>query len=942
MTKDCTASTLGGTQGVRTGHVLDLEAIDRTQVEVAGGKGAHLGELTRLEGIHVPAGFCVTTDAFERTLENASLGEWLERLACLEPHDQKAIGMLAAEIRQILEGLPLPDDLALAIRKQLDRLGEQGAYAVRSSATVEDSPGASFAGQFDSFLNVVGPEAILRHINRCWASLFTERALAYRLRKGLDPHKVRMAVIVQQMVQAEASGVMFTADPVTGNRKFLLVEACPGPGEALVSGRVNADVYRVREGRIVERVLGSRHPASRAVLADGPREHAVEPGRRALQGKLDPRGPMAQPVLEEEQVLRLTRLGQRIEAHFGCPQDIEWCLIDDRFYIVQCRPITTLFPIPVSDDQENRVYVSVGHGQMMTDPMKPLGLSVWKLTTPRPMVEAGGRLFVDVTPDLASPASRADLLAMMGKGDPLIGDALRTLVERGDFVRVSADEGPGTAPAAVFSGAAQDPIEADPGIVAGLIERSQASLAALKREIRTRSGMALLDFILADIQELRRLLFDPHSLQVIKAAMEAAWWLNDKLYEWLGEKNAADTLSRSVPHNITSEMGLALLDVADTIRPHPEVVAFLKQIGRHSGLDSGQMPQVGQYSGQVPGQVRASGKLQGQEFRQGQRTSPQVAREEGFLDTLIRMPGGREARNAIQAFLARFGMRCVGEIDITRPRWSERPETLVPLILGHIEKFEAGEARRHFELGRRQARQKERDLLARLRALPDGERKAEETRRMIARLRTFAGYREYPKYGMVSRYFVYKQALLQEADRLVSARVLSEREDIFYLTFEELGEVVRTERVDHELIRRRKVEFESYHALTPPRVITSEGEVIRGRYRRDGLPDGALAGLPVSAGIVEGRARVILDLSEADLEPGDILVTTFTDPSWTPLFVAIRGLVTEVGGLMTHGAVIAREYGLPAVVAVEHATRLIRDGQRIRLNGTEGYIEILA
>ncbi len=212
---------------------------------------------------------------------------------------------------------------------------------------------------------------------------------------------------------------------------------------------------------------------------------------------------------------------------------------------------------------------------------------------------------------------------------------------------------------------------------------------------------------------------------------------------------------------------------------------------------------------------------------------------------------------------------------------------------------------------------------------------------MIDQVRSFIGYREYPKYGIVSRYFIYKQALLEEAGRLMQERVIRDQEDIFYVTFEEFHRAVRTNQVDDQLIRLRKDAFRFYEALTPPRVLTSDGEVLTGAYRRDDLPSGALAGLPVSRGAVEGRARVILDIAEADLEPGDILVTTYTDPSWTPLFVAINGLVTEVGGLMTHGAVIAREYGLPAVVGVEHATRLIRDGQRIRVDGTHGTIEIL-
>jgi phosphoenolpyruvate synthase/pyruvate phosphate dikinase len=588
--------------------------------------------------------------------------------------------------------------------------------------------------------------------------------------------------------------------------------------------------------------------------------------------------------------VRLAQLGRRIEARLGRPQDIEWCLDDDGFQIVQSRPITTLFPIPESGDRENHVYVSVGHQQMMTDPMKPLGLSFWQMTTPAPMAEAGGRLFVDVTQRLASPASRAGLLELMGRGDPLIGDALRTVLERDDFIRPLPDEGP---PGPLLGGAPA-PIETDPAIVTELIGRSQASIAAVKRDIRTKSGEALLDFILADMQELRRILFDPQSHQVFMSAMEATWWLNERLEAWLGEKNAADTLTQSVPHNVTSEMGLALLDVADVIRPHPEVVAFLEDV-----------------------------------------------EDEGFLDELAKLPGGGEARGAIQAWLDKYGMRCVGEVDITRPRWSERPTTLVPLILGNVRNFEPGAGKRRFEQGRQEAWKKEQELLERLRALPDGERKAEEAKRMIDRVRTFIGYREYPKYGMVSRYFVYKQALLEEAERLVRAQVLGEKEDIFYLRFEELHDVVRTNQVDDQLIRRRKDAFRSYQALTPPRVLTSDGEAVAGAYRRDDVPAGALVGLPVSAGTIEGRARVILDMAEADLEAGDILVTAYTDPSWTPVFVAIEGLVTEVGGLMTHGAVIAREYGLPAVVGVEHATRMIRDGQRIRVHGTDGYVEIL-
>ncbi|MBO3676192.1 rifamycin-inactivating phosphotransferase [Streptomyces sp. NEAU-YJ-81] len=866
-------------------YVLDLQEVAETQAAVVGGKGAHLGGLSRIEGIRVPGGFCVTTDAFRRIMAEApSIDDHLDQLSRVNPDDREAIRTLSARMRRTIEGIAIPGDLAAAITRALARLGEQAAYAVRSSATAEDLPTASFAGQQDTYLNVVGRTAILQHISRCWASLFTERAVTYRRRSGIDHRTVHMAVVVQQMVFPHAAGILFTADPVTGDRKVATVDAGFGLGEALVSGLVNPDVFTVRQGEVVAKTIAAKQCAVQALPAGGTREVAIDSRRQE------------QPALTDAQAVRLVELGRRIEAHFGRPQDIEWCLVDDGFQIVQSRPITTLFPIPETGDQENHVYLSVGHQQMMTDPMRPLGISVWQLTAMAPMHEAGGRLFVDATRRLASPASRAALLDVVGRGDPLIRDALETVLERDDFVPSLPDAGPGGPPAR----GASAPIATDPAIVTELIERSRTSIAALEHDIRTRTGPALFDFLLETFEEHKRVLTDPLSMQAIMAGMEATWWLNDTLREWLGEKNAADTLTLSAPDNVTSEMGLALLDVADVIRPHPEVVAFLRGV-----------------------------------------EDIEYAEDAAFLDELAKLAGGTETRDAIESYLDRYGMRCVGEIDITRPRWRERPTTLVPVILDNVRNFEPGAAERRFEQGRQKARQKEQDVLSRLRALPDGDRKADETKRMIDRVRTFIGYREYPKYGIISRYFVYKRALLAEAERLVQAGVLPEQEDIFYLTFHELHDVVRSHQVDDQLIQQRKDAFRSYHALTPPRVLTSDGEALTGAYRRDDAPAGALIGLPVSAGTIEGRARVILDMAQADLEAGDILVTAFTDPSWSPLFVGIAGLVTEVGGLMTHGAVIAREYGLPAVVGVERATRLIRDGQRIRVHGTDGYVEIL-
>lgn len=864
-------------------YILDFREVDKTTLASVGGKGANLGELSRIEGIRVPGGFCISTEAYKRIIgETPRINELLDRLSLLKVEHRDKISELSGEIRAAIEAIAIPDDISEEIIVHLTRLEETNSFAVRSSATAEDLPTASFAGQQDTYLNIIGQAAILKHVSKCWASLFTGRAVMYRTRNGFDHRKARLSVVVQKMVFPQATGILFTADPVTSNRKMLSIDAGFGLGEALVSGLVNADVYKVCNGKMIDKKISTKKLAVHALKGGGTKVQEIEAERQNVQ------------VLTDEQILALERLGRKIEKHFGQPQDIEWCLDGDTFHIVQSRPITTLYPIPEADDEENHVYISVGHQQMMTDAMKPLGLSSWQYTANAPMRTAGGRLFVDVTPMLTSPAGRESILSILGKFDPLIKDALTSLLERGDFIQCLPDEEPGSGK----SNQGRPPVDYqtlndyEPTIVFDLMKRSETSIAALKQAILTKRGPDLFDFIREDIAELKRSI--PQSIGVIMTAMNASSWINEKIAEWLEEKNVADTIAQSVENNITSEMGLALLDVADAIRPYPDVISYLQ------GL-----------------------------------------KENTFLEELVKFEGGQESRDAIYAYLEKYGMRCVGEIDITRPRWSEKPATLVPLILSNIKNFEPGAGKRKFEQGLKEALKKEGEILERLKALPDGEQKAAETKRMIDLVRNFAGYREYPKYSIVNRYFVYKQALLKEAEQLLQAGVIHQKEDIYFLTFEELREVVRTHTLNYGIISQRKEEYKSYEKLTPPRVITSDGEIVQGVYKRNNLPAEAIAGLPVSSGVIEGRARVILKMEDADLEVGDILVTSFTDPSWTPLFVSIKGLITEVGGLMTHGAVIAREYGLPAVVGVENATRLITDGTRVRVNGTDGYVELL-
>ncbi|MBC1286739.1 phosphoenolpyruvate synthase [Listeria booriae] len=860
-------------------YVLAFEKINQTNKALVGGKGANLGECAKISGVQVPTGFCLTTEAYQKAVsENEVLQALLHQLSAQKITNQDQISKIGQSIRTLIEEIEIPREIEAEITDHLAKIGSEQAYAIRSSATAEDLPTASFAGQHDTYLNIIGKTEILKHIKKCWASLFTDRAIVYRVQNNFAHTDVQLSVVIQQMVFPSASGILFTADPITGNRKILSIDASFGLGEALVSGLVSADVYKVQENTIIEKNIATKKLAIYSIKTGGTETKSLPAAQQTNQ------------TITDHQILQLEQLGRNIEAYFGKPQDIEWCLADDQFYIVQSRPITTLFPVPKEADKENHVYLSVGHQQMMTDPIKPLGLAFYLLITPAPMRIAGGRLFVDITPNLAAPASREILINGIGQSDPLMKDAIETIVAREGFIETNTTEEARPIP----TPSADKPIENIPEIATSLIANNEASLAKLKQTIQTKSGSAVFDLILEDIPEFKRVLFNADNLRVLLSAMNAATWLNEKMQEWLGETNVADTLSQSVDNIITAEMGLKLLDVADAIRPYPEVITFL-----------------------------------------------QNTKDPNFLEKLGDIQGGEVARDAITTYLDKYGMRCAGEIDISRTRWSEDPTILIPMILSNIKNFQPNASHQKFEQARKEALQKEQDLLARLKNLPDGEQKAAKTKEVITVLRNLTGYREYPKYGMINRYFVYKQALLKEAAQLVQAGIIKEPEDIFYLDFEELHEVVRTEQLDYTIITTRKADYNQFDKLTPPRVLTSDGEIITGKYKRENLPSDAIIGLPVSSGTIEGRARVILNMAKANLEEGDILITPFTDPSWTPLFVSIKGLVTEVGGLMTHGAVIAREYGLPAVIGVENATTRIQDGDQIRVNGTEGYIEIL-
>jgi len=876
-------------------YVLGFQEIDKTKLAMVGGKGANLGELSRINGIRVPEGFCVTTEAYKRIIgQTPEFNALLEQLSLLKAEDRESVSEISGKIRSAIESTEIAKDIEEVVTRHLTKLGDKDAYAVRSSATAEDLPTASFAGQQDTYLNVIGKEAILKHISKCWASLFTDRAVIYRMQNGFDHNKVHLSVVVQRMVFPEAAGIMFTADPVTSHRKVVSIDASFGLGEALVSGLVDADIYKVREGKIVGKKISTKKLAIFSLKEGGTKEQQLGPDQQNRQ------------TLMDEQILQLEKTGRRIEAYFGRPQDIEWCLDEGKFYIVQSRPITTLYPLPEVKDGKNHVYMSFGHQQMMTDVMKPLGMSffpIWfKKITSAPLAEAGGRIYIDVSYELASPvAGKIFVKSGLGSVDPLIQKALTNVLKRKDYIKTLARGKTsmglsGGSLGQVVSGflqARKIERENDAGLLRRVFAKHDAQVRDLEQRIGGKTGTDLFDFILQDMDEAyKSIVLNNYGVGIV--GVFAPNWLKKNMKKWLDEEDVTDILTQSLSNNVTAEMGLELLDVADVVRRYPAVLEYL-----------------------------------------------QHADDATFFEELEKLAGGKAVSDSIRSYLRKYGGRCPGEIDITRPRWAEKPTMLIPLLLNNIKNFEPGSHDVIFEQKRREAEQKEQELVEKLQKLPGGRQKVEKTKKKISVMRNFIGFREYPKYAMMQRFLVYKQALKKEAARLVQKELIRKQEDIYYLTFEELREVIRTNQLDYSIITKRKADYEVYEKLTPPRVMTSDGEIITGEYDTGDIPKGALIGVAVSSGVIEGRARIVLNLEDAHIEEGDILVTAFTDPSWTPLFVSIKGLVAEVGGMMTHGAVVAREYGLPAVVSVENATKLIKDGQKIRVNGTKGYVEIL-
>lgn len=880
--------------------VVPLRSLDGGALLLAGGKAANLGELLRA-GFAVPPGFCLTTAAYTRAAADASLGLLLDHLAGVPATAGADLAGPAAQLRARLVAAPIADEVRQAVRDALPDLGGPNQpVAVRSSATAEDLPFASFAGQQDTYLNIVGADAVMDAVRRCWASLWTERAVVYRARNGIDPRTVRLAVVIQRLVDAAVAGVLFTANPVTGRRGQAVIDANPGLGEAVVSGAVNPDhfVIDTRTGEVLERRLGDKRVVITPALGGGTRvEEASAPG----------------PCLADAQLQALARLGQRVEAHFGAPQDLEFAVDHDgEFWLTQARPITTLFPLPPAlPDAGVRVYFNINVAQGMFRPFTPMGVQAVRLVTgsiaalvgappadpiagPRFLVEAAGRLFGDVTGIVRSRGGRRVAAALMPHVEARSEPLLQALF---------ADSRLAPQPVAwprLPAGAVRLLLATrlPPRLVAAFIAPAATRLALVRvrDELaaagRTPPGMSAVEQL--DQAERLLLAWPPKMLPRVLAPMVAglgafavaAWLLGD-----LASPEERDMMRRALPYNPTTEMNLALWALARRVGLDHAAVALLR------GQPAAELARAFQ-AGALPPVV-----------------------QEGFRD-----------------FLARYGHRAAAEIDLGIPRWSQDPTPLFGTLVNYLA-LEEGVVAPDAQF-RATAAQAEATVAVLVhRAARKNWWRGRAVALLLGRGRALAGLRELPKFLLVLLLAQARARIVAVGEELAHRGTLEQADDVFFLTLPEIRLALRPEGADPRMrVRERRglyaVELRRRHL---PRLLLSDGT-----EPGDGEPDvrdgPILRGTPASTGRKTGRARLILDPAGARLEPGDILVAPSTDPGWTPLFLTAGALVMEMGGAMSHGAVVAREYGIPAVVGVPEATERITDGQEIVVDGTAGTV----
>jgi pyruvate,water dikinase len=804
-----------------------------------------------------------------------------------------------------LEAGVLPPTLAQPIRDAYASMGKP-PVAVRSSATTEDLPDASFAGQQDTFLNVTGDEALLRAVVRCWSSLWTARAIGYRARNGIEHQGAALAVVVQEMVESETAGVLFTANPLTGNRTETVVDATLGLGEALVSGQVEPDHYVVNPvgGRILSKKLGAKAVAIRGKPAGG-----------TVTVTEDAAG---QQALADGAIIELAALGQRVAQFFGVPQDIEWAWAGGKLFLLQSRPITSLFPVPGGmAPKPLKVLVSFGAIQGMLDPMTPLGRDVLlrlpanvakligqdeTLVTGRIFAVAGERLFINVTGALRQKCSRQLIrtaLKMIEPGtgqtlEPLLSDAALTPLKRRIRFGTMARLVPllirivgNIAYNLLWPAAGRERIQRRIEDAIKSFQVKSATAATLAERVALcetvgqsirRVGPVLAPGLIAGLGTLRL-------LHYLTADLPDA------------EQEVLETM-RGLPHNVTTEMDLTLWRTAGVIRADSAAAAHFRQ---------------------ADVATLASETLAGQ------------------------LPATAQA--ALEAFLKCYGSRGMAEIDLGRPRWRENPTPLIQALQSYLRITDADHAPDVvFQRGAASAEATIAALVTAVGHTRHGWLKSRLVRWAARRMRALAGLRESPKFAVIRLLGILRESLLVSARELGAAGVLARPDDIFYLRLKEIKALAAGAQGDwRALVAERRSTYErEMRRRQVPRLLLSDGRAFFDSGAGAAAEtDTAIAGSPVSPGVAEGVVHVVLDPHGAQLAPGEILVCRGTDPSWTPLFLAAGGLVMEVGGLMTHGSVVAREYGIPAVVGVHHATTRLQTGQRVRVDGSRGKITVL-
>jgi rifampicin phosphotransferase len=870
-----------------------------------GGKAANLARLIRA-GYPVPPGFVVTTHAYRLFLERNALDRWVfETVAGGVSATPVALDAIAETIRARFVAGAIPAELAMSVREEYERIGSR-SVAVRSSATTEDLPELSFAGQHDSFLNVVGIDALLRDVVRCWSSLWTARAIGYRIRNAVPHEDAALAVIVQAMVQSDAAGVLFTANPLTGRRAETVIDAALGLGEALVAGQVEPDHYVVDSttGRILRKTIGEKRFSIRSVPGGGT--------TRAPESN-DPL-----PAITSETIAALSALGQRVAKEFGTPQDIEWAVADGSIALLQARPITSLFPLPSAMPEEPlRVMLSLGAIQGMLDPFTPLGRDVFRngaavastaigaratATTQRAFVVAGERLFIDATIAARDPRLRRVLRKALSFVEPGIGRALDGVLEdprlHTSSVRLRYRAARAVAPvlAAALTNATYALLWPD-AARERIHRRIEVAIARLRKQgerARTlRERVDLCDCALRTVRQFG-LVLSP-GVAVGLGSLAVLHRLADRLPR--GPERVLEA-TRGLPHNVTTEMDLALWDASSRIR----------------------------------GDVAAASYFASEEAS--------VLANDAVAGTLP-----RAGQNAVDSFLARFGARGVAEIDVGRSRWREDPTLLMQSLQSYLQITDVERSPdKVFARGAASAMAAIASLAADVRR-EQGMVRAMLFRAAARRVRALAGLRESPKFGAIRLLEILRASFLAGGRVLAASGTLEDSSDIFFLSLEQLRAMERGEPQDWcRIVREQRECYDrEKRRRQVPSLLLSDGRAFFGGAESTQSIDGeVISGTAVSAGVVEGLVRVIFDPHIESLAPGEILVCPGTDPAWTPLFLAAGGLVLEVGGLMSHGSVVAREYGIPAVVGVHGATTRLRNGQRVRVDGTHGTISVLS